>query len=242
VIAAPLPRTRQRCRRAGHIPKRVVTPLANTSQMRSVPCLKDDHGASRFRRMRREARQVRVGPVGQVDDLARLDPRFRGLGRLKDAQSVVVEKEGVIAEQAIEPWNHRIVVGNGLGFELAQRSLDPGLRSISSRAPCCFYSCVTGLAPARVAGPPTCQWSSAILGHPAPRQMGGRAMTSNFYLARMPCGKPDATPALARRLRYHSARARFDSARIAGVGAQRASHRDTAMHFNMAASHHRPGT
>jgi hypothetical protein len=44
-----------------------------------------------------------------------------------------------------------------------------------------FWNCVTGLAPARVAGPPTDQWSNAILDHPAPCEMGARRLTSTLF-------------------------------------------------------------
>src|SRR6516225_5105611 len=47
-----------------------------------------------------------------------------GLGRLHDIEPIAVEEERLFTEQVVELWNHRMVVGNSPGFELAQSSLE----------------------------------------------------------------------------------------------------------------------
>ena len=48
----------------------------------------------------------------------------RRLGRLDDMQATAVKKEGVLAKQVIELSHSRMVVGQRLGFELAQGAFD----------------------------------------------------------------------------------------------------------------------
>src|SRR6266536_2038155 len=62
--------------------------------------------------MRRQAGWIRIVPVCKIHDL------------LHDVESLGIEKEGVIAEQSIQLRSRRMVVGNHLGFELAQSSFD----------------------------------------------------------------------------------------------------------------------
>jgi hypothetical protein len=45
-------------------------------------------------------------------------------GRLNDMQATAVKKEGVLAKQLIELSHSRMVVGQRLGFELAQGAFD----------------------------------------------------------------------------------------------------------------------
>jgi hypothetical protein len=56
--------------------------------------------------------------------ISELSSRPSRLGRLQDIEPIAVEEESVFPEQIVQLWNDRMVVGNGLGFELAQRSLD----------------------------------------------------------------------------------------------------------------------
>src|SRR6516165_1390106 len=134
---------------------------------RSVPGFKRDDDVRCFRLVKLETTRVVVAPAGKIHDLGRRPGG--GLGRLHDIEPLAVEEERVFPEQVVELWNHRVVVGNGLGFELAQSSLELcgvefhctllSVRSKAMRRPI-----------SRVAGPPTSahfRWSNATLSHPA---------------------------------------------------------------------------
>ncbi len=53
-----------------------------------------------------------------------LGSSVRRLGRPNDMQATAVKKEGVLAKQLIELSHCRMVVGQRLGFELAQGAFD----------------------------------------------------------------------------------------------------------------------
>jgi len=67
---------------------------------------------------------VGVAPVGKIYYLPRLASCLSRFGRFHNVESVVVEEKSVISEYFIELRNHWMIVGNGLGLELAQGSLD----------------------------------------------------------------------------------------------------------------------
>src|SRR5437764_7246774 len=90
----------------------------------SVFGTKCDNDVGRLGLMRRQAGRIRIVPVGKIHDLPRLSSLLCRRGRLHDVESVAIEEEGVIAEQSIQLRNRRMVVGDNLGFELAQRALD----------------------------------------------------------------------------------------------------------------------
>ena len=85
---------------------------------------KRDDDVGRFGVVKLQVGRIGVAPAGKIHDLSRLSPRPSRLGRLHDIEPVAVEEESVFPEQIVQLWNHWMVVGNGLGFELAQRSLD----------------------------------------------------------------------------------------------------------------------
>jgi hypothetical protein len=55
---------------------------------------------------------------------ALLGSSVRRLGRFNDMRATVVEEEGVLAVQFLELSHCRVIVGQRLGFELAQRAFD----------------------------------------------------------------------------------------------------------------------
>jgi hypothetical protein len=72
-----------------------------------------------------------VAPAGDIHDHRRLysgPSRLHSspsrLRRLHDIESVIVDKESVLPEQPIELWYGRMVLGNGLAFELSEGSLN----------------------------------------------------------------------------------------------------------------------
>src|SRR5258707_9155399 len=85
---------------------------------------KRDDDVGRFGVVKLQAGRIGVAPAGKIHDLSRLSSRPSRLGRLHDIEPVAVEEESVFPEQIVQLWNHWMVVGNGLGFELAQHSLD----------------------------------------------------------------------------------------------------------------------
>jgi hypothetical protein len=86
---------------------------------------KFDDGVRQLGFVRRQAREIRIAPIRNVYDPRGLSACSRSLvRRLDDVQSVTVEEERVLPEQFVQPRNHRVAVGERLGFELAQGSLD----------------------------------------------------------------------------------------------------------------------
>src|SRR5258708_22491282 len=133
----------------------------------SVPQSKGDDDVGRFGLVQLQIRRAVVAPAGQIHDHGGLPGR---LDRLHDVEPVAVEEERVFAEQIVELWNHRMVVGNGPGFELAQSSLE--LCRVK------FHCALLSFAPKRCAllrfaGPPTQSSNAnrggqnAKLGYPA---------------------------------------------------------------------------
>lgn len=131
---------------------------------------KDDDQISRFGLMRRQAGRIGIAPVGKIYN-RRLLTRLRGLGRLHDVESVAVEEERVIPEQLVQLRNQWMVVGNGLGFELAQGSLD--LCGSQFHRTLLFdwgrfdWAARRGKSLARC-GPPTSRWSNTAVGSVIP--------------------------------------------------------------------------
>jgi hypothetical protein len=61
-----------------------------------------DDGIGRFGLVRRQAGQIRVAPVGQIDNASGLDCCLRRVGRLHDVETIAVKEERVIPEQVAE--------------------------------------------------------------------------------------------------------------------------------------------
>src|SRR5437588_4254309 len=84
--------------------------------------------------------------------------------KIEPYRSDDVEKERVFAEQVVELWNHGMVIGDGVGFELPQSALELcrvkfhcALLSIPSRVMRTIARC----------GASHLRWINATLGHHA---------------------------------------------------------------------------
>jgi hypothetical protein len=61
-----------------------------------------DEGVGRFGLVRRQAGQIRVAPVAQIDNASGLDCCLRGVGRLHHVDTIAVKEERVIPEQVAD--------------------------------------------------------------------------------------------------------------------------------------------
>src|SRR5215216_1203455 len=117
-----------------------------------------DNCVGRFGFMRGELRQLRIAPVGQVDDSPELNARLGGFGRLDDVESLPVEKKRVISEQLVELRDPRVIIGNRLRFDLTQNSLHLCGSQFHRRL---LRICTSHVAP-RDKGPDTSKSSRAL--------------------------------------------------------------------------------
>ena len=86
-----------------------------------MPQFKRDDDVRRFGLVHLQTGLAVVAPAGYIHDHAGKSGR---LDRLYDVEPMAVEKERVFAEQVVELWNQRMVIGDGARFELAQSSLE----------------------------------------------------------------------------------------------------------------------
>src|SRR5438876_885902 len=145
-------------------PMQNITPFGPT-RSQSVLGYERDDDVGRFGLVQFETGPIVIAPVRKIHDLGRLGCPGR-LDRLHDVEPVAVEEKCVFPEQVSELWNHRMVVGNSAGFELAQSSLELcgvkfhcTLLSVRSKA--------VRRAIARLAGASHLEVVNAKLGHPA---------------------------------------------------------------------------
>jgi hypothetical protein len=117
---------------------------AQRQHLGSVLGPEGDDNVGRLGLVRLQLGLITVAPVSDIHNFSPLSfgSRQSGPGRFHDVESVAVEEEGVLPEQAVELRNHRMVVRNNLSFELAQSSLDLCGSPASSHTPVSI-----GLAP-----------------------------------------------------------------------------------------------
>ena len=86
--------------------------------------LKYNDDVGRYRIVRRQLRRIRAYPVGKLYNIPCLNSRPRSVCWLDYVEAASVKEEGMIAEYSFKLRNHRMAIGNDLGFELIQSSLD----------------------------------------------------------------------------------------------------------------------
>jgi hypothetical protein len=72
----------------------------------------------------RQTSLVPIAPVGKVYHRRNWRARKGIIAPLYDVQSVPVQKVGVVAEHFVQFWNHWMVVGDHVSFELGQSLFD----------------------------------------------------------------------------------------------------------------------
>jgi hypothetical protein len=112
--------------------------------------------------MRRQAGEILVTPIRKIYDPRSLNLFPRGLvGRFQNVQSIAIEQKSVVPKQFVQLRNHRMTVGNGLGFELVDGSFDlygsQFHRSVLSVGPFVLHR---QRRESRVACPATPRWSN----------------------------------------------------------------------------------
>ena len=80
-----------------------------------------DYKVGRLGLMKYQGARSVVTPVPKVHDLGRLHRCPTAPGRLQDNKSVAVEEICMFSKHLVELRNHRMVFGNGLSVELAER-------------------------------------------------------------------------------------------------------------------------